>query len=353
MANFRVLNSLEMVERGHERGFPDRRRLSRLKLVTVYSSFIPVMFHQKEDRFRNRRGQSLYVCILRPERMAESSSSSSAKKPTDILFFHHGLTDYSKRHLPPACGLASKIGPETVVVAYDCHGHGYSEGTRSYVLDFNHLVDDLLDFIQTYLPTQFPNSTLRIFAMGHSMGGATIAIAASRQPQLFEAILLSSPVVQLLPRTIGSTVQKLALRFLSLFIGRYRAIKRKSVRLGTRDEKAAQALEEDKVWDRLPHRLGMISSLFQGCDIMQSEVVESFGNGKAAQLPLYIQQGTCDAATHHDYCLEFVASIVSKCGSRSRVTLNLFDGAYHDLDFDPETPNCQEMMSKWVKSLSK
>ena len=307
------------------------------------------MFHQSEGRFKNRRGQSLFTVTLRPESHAvTSSSSSSSKQPVNILLFHHGLTDYSKRHLEPLTSLATMVGHGTVICAYDCIGHGYSEGEKSYIRDINYLVDDLLDYIKHFLPTQFPGSILRIFAMGHSMGGATVAIAASREPRLFHAIILSSPVVQFLPDTLGSKIQTLVLRFLSLFIGRVRVVKRKPVALGTRDEKAVQKLLEDKVWDRGAHRLGTISSLLQACGLMQGEVVESLSGGRAADLPLYIQQGTCDAATEHLYLLAFVAKIVSR-SARKRVTLNLVEGAFHDLDFDPESQNCQKKISEWIK----
>jgi N-formylmaleamate deformylase len=103
------------------------------------------------------------------------------------LVLVHGFTDNSLYYSRTAEALANHWD----VIAYDCRGHGESDRANGQFTD-QIRVDDLLGFVN-HLRLDRPAM------MGHSMGAATIALAASNHAGLSRGIVLEDPAWWELP----------------------------------------------------------------------------------------------------------------------------------------------------------
>lgn len=97
------------------------------------------------------------------------------------LLMVHGFTDSG------ACWtrLATSLSADFDVIMPDAYGHGNSSRVIERVT-LGHLADHLVTVIQTL-------GLVEVLAVGHSMGAATVALAAASQPNLFRAIVLEDP----------------------------------------------------------------------------------------------------------------------------------------------------------------
>ena len=93
----------------------------------------------------------------------------------------HGITDYGLNW----ASLAEWLEGEYDVVMYDARGHGYSDKPNG-PYDLATHVADLVGLIRA-LGIEKP------VLMGHSMGGATVALAAAIYPDLARAVILEDP----------------------------------------------------------------------------------------------------------------------------------------------------------------
>jgi N-formylmaleamate deformylase len=104
--------------------------------------------------------------------------SGTARPP---LVFVHGFTDNALYWTRTARTLEA----DWEVVMYDARGHGLSQRAGGHFSDSDR-VDDLLGVIQAL-------GLVKPVLVGHSMGAATIALAAARYPDMGRAIILEDP----------------------------------------------------------------------------------------------------------------------------------------------------------------
>ncbi len=99
--------------------------------------------------------------------------------PQRVVVLVHGYAEHSGRYEHVGSQLASA---GCAVHAYDQQGHGKSGGIRCHVRSFEHLLDDLEDFLAT---VRAEHTSLPVFAVGHSMGGLVVAAyACQRAPNI-------------------------------------------------------------------------------------------------------------------------------------------------------------------------
>lgn len=65
------------------------------------------------------------------------------------------------------------------VYGYDVRGHGKSQGQRGYFNSFQYYVNDLKQVLDERIKELFKDIK-KVFVVGHSLGGATAAIAATQ-----------------------------------------------------------------------------------------------------------------------------------------------------------------------------
>ena len=108
------------------------------------------------------------------------------------LVFVHGFTDNALYWSRTAEALVERFD----IVAYDARGHGTSDRASGMFNDEQRALDLLgvIDGLQLNKPV----------AIGHSMGGSTIANAAALRPEGFRALVLEDPAWWELPPGISS-----------------------------------------------------------------------------------------------------------------------------------------------------
>lgn len=114
-----------------------------------------------------------------------------------VIVMAHGITDYGLNWT----SLAEKLEREYDVVMYDARGHGFSDKPKG-PYDLGRHVEDLVGLVKA-LDIRKP------ILIGHSMGGATVALAAATHPDMPRALILEDPAdmlarVQPLPPNIAS-----------------------------------------------------------------------------------------------------------------------------------------------------
>jgi alpha-beta hydrolase superfamily lysophospholipase len=121
--------------------------------------------------------------------------------PRALVVVHHGLKDYSDRYAPFATQLAS-TGIATF--AYDMRGHGRSAGPRATLPNFDLLVDDLEAEV-ALAQREFPNTPT--FVLGHSVGGAVVALYATERAPKLAGIILLAPALRVdrMPFEVAAT----------------------------------------------------------------------------------------------------------------------------------------------------
>ena len=163
-------------------------------------------------------------------------------------------------------------------------------------------------------------------------------------------------------------------------------------------------MKADPWWDPLPHRLGSICSLLQCTRLMATEVMIPIRRGLLrpgsngtplsplynSTPPMYVQQGTADVATRHEYLVGFLAAATTTSGrtppllqrggsaaplsgsitigagpgglrddggidgvgrdcSGAGVTYFEVPGGFHDLNHDKATPECLQRILAWLE----
>lgn len=115
-------------------------------------------------------------------------------EPRTQLFFLHGALGHGGRHSEMFEWFIRRSEGRIAVHAMDFIGHGLSSGTRAYVKQFRHWVEDALKAYEA-LALHGP-----VVLMGHSMGGLvalkTILEHEQRIPSAIGPLVLSNPCVR-------------------------------------------------------------------------------------------------------------------------------------------------------------
>ena len=118
----------------------------------------------------------LFLRSLRPQR------------PRAVLAIVHGLGEHSGRYKALAEALADH---GLAYYSFDLRGHGESEGLRGDVQDFGDYLNDVDAFLKVVRQRE---PSLRIFLMGHSLGGViAVFYALAHQAELAGLIVASAP----------------------------------------------------------------------------------------------------------------------------------------------------------------
>ena len=83
------------------------------------------------------------------------------------IIITHGIAEHSGRY-QEITDVLNKEGFN--VVRYDVRGHGQSQGRRGALKSYHQMIDDLHELVIE----EKKNSDLKIFLIGHSMGGLIV-----------------------------------------------------------------------------------------------------------------------------------------------------------------------------------
>lgn len=106
-----------------------------------------------------------------------------------VVLLAHATGFHGHAYLP----MAARLAPAFHVYALDIRGHGDTPLPAGWPLAWEGFGDDALAAAQTV--AALPGSGGGMVGFGHSMGGASLLMAAARQPELFRLLVLFEPIV--------------------------------------------------------------------------------------------------------------------------------------------------------------
>ncbi len=272
----------------------------------------------REDTFNGVKNFDLYYQAWLPE-----------KDPKAMLLVVHGLAEHIGRYR----NLVDYFAPRGYAIyGFDLRGHGKSQGLKGYVEHFSYYLDDLKTFFDM---VRRENSGMKIFMVGHSMGGL-IATAYVIEHQdglsglVSSAALLKvgasvSPMTIAIAKVLSAIVPKMGVAVLD-----------------------ASAISRDKVVvdayisDPLVYRGKTTARL--GVELLntQQKLPDQLGR---ITLPVLVMYGSEDKLCNPDGS----KMLYDKVGSKDK-TLKVYDGLYHEIFNEPEHEKVMSDVEAWLSA---
>ncbi len=272
----------------------------------------------KEGGFRGLKDFGLYYQCWLP-----------GKKPKAVLLIVHGLAEHSGRY----ANLVNCFLPKGYAIyGYDHRGHGKSEGLRCYTDRFSDYGDDLKTFFDM---VRSENEAMKIFLVGHSMGGTIATAYAVHHQHELAGLLLSGasmtvsssvpPTLIAVARVLSAVLPKMGTMVLDASaISRDQAVVDTYVNdpLVYRGKiRARTGAELIKIWQELPAQMAEIN------------------------LPILIMHGTADKLSSPEG-----SELLHERVSSKDKTLKLYDGFYHEIFNEPGREHVFADMETWLSS---
>ena len=118
--------------------------------------------------------------------------------PKAIIIIVHGFAE----HLGRYDYLTSKLNSRGYsVFRYDARGHGLSSGKLGHMKSYNEMVDDLFEVVE-FVKKNNPN--IKVFTLGHSMGGNITANFGIKFPNVLSGQLFSGAALGYIKAASGT-----------------------------------------------------------------------------------------------------------------------------------------------------
>lgn len=273
-----------------------------------------------ETHFSARDGLGLYGQCWLPEGETRA-----------VVVIVHGVNEHSGRYARLAADL-NRHG--FAVYMIDLRGHGRSAGTRVMVRSFEDYLDDV-ELLLERVAEREPGKPL--FLMGHSMGGAIVALLAITRPPQVRGLVFSSPAL-LIAGGVFPVLRKLAGFFSAVWPSL------RLVRLGCRfishDQAVVEAFRNDPLvyHGRMPVRTG--AEIMHTAGQIQAQM-------ESVTLPFLAIHGTGDYVTDPQGSQQLYDRAAS-----SDKTLRLYPGLYHEVFSEPERDQAVADLLAWLDARS-
>ncbi len=267
-----------------------------------------------EWKWESRDGLDLYAKGWKPE------------KPTAVIVLIHGHGEHINRYEHVAAALNAA---GYALQAFDLRGHGQSAGLRGHTPSYEHLMNDIADFIGD-AQKRYP--ALPVFLYGHSMGGNQVVNYALRSPGVLKGVIATGPWLKLAfdPPAAQVLVAKLLNNIaptVSLSSGLSQSALSRDVDVV--HKYAIDPLVHDKISVRL----------YTG---MYGNGLWALEHATGLKIPMLLMHGSADKLTSAPASQEFAR----KAGSL--VTLKIWDGYFHEIHNEPEKVEVIQTMVDWL-----
>jgi len=275
------------------------------------------MKHQ-DGYFKNQENQSIYFQNWLPDDPAKA-----------VFLIVHGLNEHSGRYDNFSNFFANE---GFAVYSMDLIGHGKSDGTRSYVKDFNNYLDDIILYLEKIKQLQ-PGSP--IFLIGHSIGGLIATLLLIDHPEQFAGAVLSGSAVQV-PDDVSPLFISLG-KFVSFVLPKLGLLKIDLSGL-SRNPAVVQDYKDDPLVN---------SGKFTAR--ISAEINKSFdrvaGEGSQVKAPVLILHGGSDRIVN-PACSHFLYALFSSEIKK----LVIYDDFYHEIYNDPNYEQVYKDVSSWINN---
>ena len=275
------------------------------------------MKHQ-DGYFKNQENQSIYFQNWLPDDPAKA-----------VFLIVHGLNEHSGRYDNFSNFFANE---GFAVYSMDLIGHGKSDGTRSYVKDFNNYLDDIILYLEKIKQLQ-PGSP--IFLIGHSMGGLIGALLLIDHPDQFAGAVLSGSVVQV-PDDVSPLFISLG-KIVSLVLPKL-GLLRVDLSGLSRNPAVVQAYKDDPLVNTGKFTARVSAEMNKSFDRVAVE-------GSQIKAPVLILHGSSDRVVNPD-CSHFLYALVSSEIKK----IIIYDDFYHEIYNDPGHEQVYMDVSSWINN---
>ncbi|HEY6072724.1 MAG TPA: lysophospholipase [Anaerolineales bacterium] len=248
------------------------------------------------------------------------------QKPRAVVCLVHGLGEHIGRYEHVAKALT---WPGYAIFGFDQRGHGRSGGPRGHTPSYETLMQDIDDLLararQRYL-------RLPLFLYGHSMGGNEVINYGLRRKPDLAGVIATSPYLRL-AFPLPPARERLA-----------RIADRIAPGLTQRSGLETAALSHDPrvidayIHDPLVHDK-ITPRLFTG---LRDSGEWAIAHAREFPLPLLLMHGSADRLTSPDASREFAHA------GGSHITLQIWDGCYHELHNEADQEEVFKLMVIWM-----
>jgi alpha-beta hydrolase superfamily lysophospholipase len=250
------------------------------------------------------------------------------KKPRAVVCLTHGMGEHVGRYGHVGENL-SKAG--YALLGFDLRGHGRSQGPRGHTPSYQVLMDDIAAFLNQ-ADERYPS--LPRFLYGHSLGGNLVLNYALRRKPDLAGVIATGPWLKLAFQPTSSKVT-LGRVMNNLLPGFSQSSGLETAAL-SHDPQVVQAYQEDPlVHDKISAR--MFVSVYES-GLWALEHAADF------PLPLLLMHGGADRLTSVEATRQFAQA------AGKNVSLQVWDGWYHEIHNEPEQAKVFKVMTKWLEA---
>jgi len=274
--------------------------------------------HRFETHLKTRDGLRLHLCGQEPE-----------AEPKAVVCLVHGLGEHCGRY-----GFVAETFNRAgyAWLAFDLRGHGKSEGMRGHAPNYELLMSDIFQLLET-AQNRYPSRPL--FLYGHSLGGNLAIHYALREQPALAGIVASAPLLRLSfepPRW-----QTAILRLLHAFRIQL------PIPSGLDDEKLSRDPDVLDAYRNDPLVHSRITPALATAMIANGQW--NLEHAQELPCPLLLVHGGADRITSPEASAEFVQKAGTTC------TLKIWDGLYHELHNEPERQQVVDYVAEWMDSV--
>jgi alpha-beta hydrolase superfamily lysophospholipase len=246
--------------------------------------------------------------------------------PRATVAIAHGVSEHSDRYAHVAERL---VASGYAAYALDHRGHGRSGGPRAVVDRLEHAVEDLRRLIA---PARAAHPGVKLFLLGHSMGG-TIALehAIDHQDEL-DGLILSAPAAD---QEAASRLELWAARALAAVAPRLGVFRFDKSDI-SRDPEVVRGYEQDP----MIHQGGLPARTVHE---LSSAIATFSERTPTLTLPLLVMVGTGDRIVP-----PAASRMVHKRASSADKTLREYEGLYHEILNEPERAEVMDDLVGWL-----